>query len=235
MSVAAIVPAAGRGERLGPGQPKALRELGGVPMLVHAVRALSRARLVDLVVVAAPADGVTEVKALLALHDIGAEVRVVAGGAERQDSVALALAALPPEVDTVLVHDAARPLAPSELVDAVASAVLSGHRAVVPGLPASDTVKRVDVADGAVEPVAETLDRTQLRLIQTPQGFERGLLMRAHAAADEVATDDAGLVERLGQPVVVVPGSTEAFKITRPIDLLLAEAVLSERRANGAL
>lgn len=235
MSVAAIVPAAGRGERLGPGQPKALRELGGVPMLVHAVRALSRARLVDLVVVAAPSDGVAEVKALLALHDIGAEVRVVAGGAERQESVALALAALPADVGTVLVHDAARPLAPSELVDAVASAVLSGHRAVVPGLPASDTVKRVSAGGGGVEPVTETLTRSELRLIQTPQGFDRALLTEAHAAAGELATDDAGLVERLGQPVVVVPGSTEAFKITRPIDLVLAEAVLSERRANGAL
>ncbi len=204
-------------------------------MLVHAVRALSRARLVDLVMVAAPADGVTEVKALLALHDVGAEVRVVAGGAERQESVARALAALPADVDTVLVHDAARPLAPSELVDAVASAVLSGYPAVVPGLPASDTVKRVGRAEGGVEPVTETLARTELRLIQTPQGFDRALLTKAHAAADELATDDAGLVERLGQPVVVVPGSMEAFKITRPIDLVLAEAVLSERRANGAL
>jgi len=235
VSVAAIVPAAGRGERLGPGQPKALREIGGVPMLVHAVRALSRARLIDLVVVAAPPDDVAEVKALLALHEVGAEVSVVAGGAERQDSVARALATLPPEVDIVLVHDAARPLVPSELVDTVASAVLSGHRAVVPGLPAADTVKAVGAADGAVEPVVETLARSQLRLIQTPQGFDRALLTEAHAVAEGLATDDAGLVERLGQRVVVVPGSAEAFKITRPIDLVLAEAVLSERRANGAL
>lgn len=235
MTVAAIVPAAGRGERLGPGQPKALRELGGVPMLVHAVRALSRARLVDLVVVAAPPDGVAEVKALLDLHEVGAEVTVVAGGAERQESVACALAALPPDVETVLVHDAARPLAPSELVDAVATAVLAGNRAVVPGLPVSDTVKRVGVGQGAIEPVIETMPRAELRLIQTPQGFDRALLTEAHAAADHLATDDAGLVERLGQPVVVVPGSTEAFKITRPIDLVLAEAVLSDRRANGAL
>jgi len=235
VTVAAIVPAAGRGERLGPGQPKALRELGGVPMLVHAVRALSRARLVDLVVVAAPADGVADVKALLALHDVGAEVMVVAGGAERQDSVARALAALPADVDTVLVHDAARPLAPSELVDSVAGAVLAGHCAVVPGLPAADTVKRVGIGEGSIEPVAETLPRTDLRLIQTPQGFDRATLTEAHAAADHFATDDAGLVERLGRPVVVIPGSTEAFKITRPVDLLLAEAVLAERRANGAL
>ncbi len=143
MTVAAIVPAAGRGERLGPGQPKALRTLDGVPMLVYAVQALARARLVELVVVAAPLTGVAEVEALLASHDIGAPVLVVAGGEHRQDSVARALEALPPEVDVVLVHDAARPLAPSELVDAVASAVLAGHGAVVPGLAMTDTVKRV--------------------------------------------------------------------------------------------
>lgn len=236
MTVAAIVPAAGRGERLGPGQPKALRTLGGVPMLVHAVRALSRARLVDLVVVAAPPDGVAEVRTLLAMYDIGADVVVVAGGAQRQDSVARALEALPADVGVVLVHDAARPLAPSELVDAVAGAVLAGHLAVVPGLPVTDTVKRVaSMTSTGTEPVAQTVSRADLRSIQTPQGFDRDVLAKAHAAADDVATDDAGLVERLGLPVVVVPGSAEAFKITRPIDLLLAEAVLAERRSRGEL
>ena len=172
---------------------------------------------------------------MLALHDIGAEVLVVAGGAERQDSVARALEALPPEVDVVLVHDAARPLAPSDLVDAVAAAVLAGHHAVVPGLAMTDTVKRVSGAasDGA-EQVLETVPRNDLRCIQTPQGFDRAVLAKAHAAADGTSTDDAGLVERLGLTVVVVAGSGEAFKITRPIDLLLAEAVLLGRRANGA-
>lgn len=232
MTVAAIVAAAGRGERLGPGQPKAMRTLGGVPMLVHAVQALSHARLVDLVVVAAPVDGVADVETLLALHDLGARLLVVAGGAERQHSVARALEALPPEVDVVLVHDAARPLVPSELVDAVAAAVLAGHGAVVPGVPMSDTVKRV-ANDGRSELVVETVPRSDLRCIQTPQGFDRALLVKAHAAADGVLTDDAGLVERLGVPVVVVAGSQEAFKITTPLDLLMAEAVL-ERRMTGA-
>ena len=239
MSVAAIVPAAGRGERLGPGQPKALRTLDGVPMLVYAVQALARARLVELVVVAAPLTGVAEVEALLASHDIGAPVLVVAGGEHRQDSVARALEALPPEVDVVLVHDAARPLAPSELVDAVAGAVLAGHGAVVPGLAMTDTVKRVALTDAdaegqLTEQVIETVPRTDLRCIQTPQGFDRAVLTKAHAAADDNATDDAGLVERLGLPVVVVAGSADAFKITRPIDLLIAEAVLRERRGSGA-
>jgi 2-C-methyl-D-erythritol 4-phosphate cytidylyltransferase len=245
VTVAAIVPAAGRGERLGPGQPKALRTLDGVPMLVYAVQALARARLVELVVVAAPLTGVAEVEALLASHDIGAPVLVVAGGKHRQDSVARALEALPPEVDVVLVHDAARPLAPSELVDAVASAVLAGHGAVVPGLAMTDTVKRValsntgpntgpDDDEQAPEQVLETVPRSDLRCIQTPQGFDRAVLTKAHAAAEDTATDDAGLVERLGLPVVVVAGSADAFKITRPIDLLIAEAVLRERRGSGA-
>src|SRR5690348_12567797 len=126
MRIAAVVPAAGRGERLGPGGPKALRELAGVPILVHAVRAVAASRAVDLVVVAAPPDGVSLVASLLADHDIAAELTVVGGGASRQDSVRLAVATLPPEFGGVLVHDAARPLVPVELVDAVAAAVRGG-------------------------------------------------------------------------------------------------------------
>ena len=236
---AAVVPAAGRGERLGPGAPKALRRVGGVPMLVLAVRALASAHCVDLVVVAAPSDGVEEVAALLGEHGLldaapgRAAATVVAGGDTRQDSVARALAALPPEVDVVLVHDAARPLVPASLVDAVAAAVRNGADAVVPAIPVADTVKSVDAADV----VSATLDRSTLRSVQTPQGFRRETLTQAHAAADPTApaTDDAGLVEALGGKVVVVPGDEEAFKVTRPLDLLLAEAVLARRRAAGVL
>jgi 2-C-methyl-D-erythritol 4-phosphate cytidylyltransferase len=224
--VAGIVPAAGRGERLGPGAPKALRLLGGVPMLVHAVRNLAAARHVSLVVVAAPPDQAGEVRALLADHHAGAPLRVVAGGATRRESVRAALAALPDEVGIVLVHDAARPLAPVELVDAVAAAVRAGADAVVPGLPVTDTVKRVEG-----EVVVETLDRSALRAVQTPQGFRRAVLEEAHLFPDALdATDDAGLVERAGHPVVVVAGADEAFKVTRPLDLLLAEVVWSRRR-----
>lgn len=229
---AALVPAAGRGERLGPGTPKALRLLAGVPMLVHAVRVLARARLVDLVVVAAPPEDVAGVKRILADHDVPAEVLVVAGGTTRQESVLRALEALPADVEVVLVHDAARPLVPVEVVDAVAAAVRDGAEAVVPALPVADTIKRVD-AQGLVH---ETLERSALRAVQTPQGFRRAVLEAAHAASDPTldATDDAGLVERSGHPVHVVPGAEEAFKVTRPLDLVLAEAVLARRRAAGA-
>jgi 2-C-methyl-D-erythritol 4-phosphate cytidylyltransferase len=228
VTIAAVVPAAGRGERLGRGAPKALREVGGVPMLVHAVRTLGQARLVDLVVVAAPPASVAAVRTLLADHEVPAEVQVVAGGATRQASVRRAVAAVPADVDVVLVHDAARPLVPAELVDAVAAAVRDGADAVVPGLPVAETIKEVDSACV----VRRTLDRSTLRAVQTPQGFRRTVLEEAHAAAvGEAATDDAGLVERLGRTVLVIAGAEEAFKVTRPIDLLLAEALLFQRRA----
>jgi len=236
-----VVPAAGRGERLGPGAPKALRELGGVPLLVHAVRALTHSRALTLVVVVAPVDGVERVRELLESHGVGGvggpRVLVVPGGATRQESVRLGLAVLPPEVDVVLVHDAARPLVPAEVVDAVARAVDRGAPAVVPAVPLADTVKQVGpaLAVGGPEPVLSTPDRAWLRAVQTPQGFRRDLLQRVHdqALREAVdATDDAGLVERYGGQVVLVPGHEEAFKVTRPLDLVLAEAVLARRRAN---
>jgi 2-C-methyl-D-erythritol 4-phosphate cytidylyltransferase len=230
VTVAAVVPAAGRGERLGPGVPKALREVGGVPMLVRSVRTLAAARLVDLVVVAAPPAAVAPVRALLADHEVPAEVSVVAGGPTRQESVRLAVAALPPEVDVVLVHDAARPLVPVELVDAVAAAVREGADAVVPALPVVETIKEVDGSSV----VRATLERSALRAVQTPQGFRRSVLEQAHAAAaGEDASDDAGLVERLGFRVRVVAGAEEAFKVTRPLDLVFAEALIA--RQHGSL
>jgi len=227
---AVIVPAAGRGERLGPGAPKALRTLAGQPILLHAVRNLATARDIDVIVVAVPEDAVDESRALLA--GIELPITIVSGGETRQDSVARALLALAPEVDVVLVHDAARPLVPADVVDRVASAVRGGAQAVIPTLGVVDTIKEVD--DGGV--VSATLDRSRLRAVQTPQGFARDILQQAHAASDGGdATDDAGMVERMGVDVFTVAGHEEAFKITRPIDLVLAEAILARRRASGGV
>ncbi|GAA2231904.1 2-C-methyl-D-erythritol 4-phosphate cytidylyltransferase [Kitasatospora cystarginea] len=214
-----------------------------MPLLVHAVRALARSRAVGLVVVAAPPDGVAGVAALLDSHGLdGKDIRVVAGGATRQESVRLGLAAIPAGTGIVLVHDAARPLVPVEVVDAVAAAVRAGAEAVVPAVPLADTVKRVTpaAAPGVPEPVLDTPDRATLRAVQTPQGFRLDTLHEVHqkALAEEAGgglppvTDDAGLVERYGGQVVVVPGHEEAFKVTRPLDLVLAEAVLARRRAS---
>ncbi|MEU0988983.1 2-C-methyl-D-erythritol 4-phosphate cytidylyltransferase [Streptomyces sp. NPDC005953] len=236
---AAVIPAAGRGVRLGPGAPKALRTLNGTPMLVHAVRAMAASRAVTLVVVVAPADEAQGVKALLAdlaLPD-RTDIAVVPGGDTRQESVRLGLEAIPEGIDIVLVHDAARPLVPVDTVDSVIEAVRDGAVAVVPALPLADTVKEVEPApSGGPEPVVATPERARLRAVQTPQGFDRATLVNAHAtmavAGGDGATDCAGMVERLGAPVVVVPGHEEAFKVTRPLDLVLAEAVLARRRAN---
>ncbi|MEU7648780.1 2-C-methyl-D-erythritol 4-phosphate cytidylyltransferase [Streptomyces huasconensis] len=233
---AVVIPAAGRGVRLGPGAPKALRALNGTPMLIHAVRAMAASRAVSLVVVVAPPEGAAEVKTLLDDHALPerTDFLVVPGGESRQESVRAGLDALPPGIDIVLVHDAARPLVPVDTVDGVIEAVRDGAPAVVPALPLADTVKQVEpaAAPGETEAVVATPERARLRAVQTPQGFDRATLVRAHESVTDNVTDDASMVEQLGLPVVVVPGHEEAFKVTRPLDLLLAEAVLARRRAN---
>jgi 2-C-methyl-D-erythritol 4-phosphate cytidylyltransferase len=221
--VAVLVPAAGLGTRLGPGQPKALRELGGQPLLVHAVRRIVAAESVGCVVIAAPVDGRDDVAAMLAPeipHDV--ELVVVAGGDTRQASVAAALAATPDAYPVILVHDAARAFAPVELIERVAQAVRDGHDAVIPVLPVADTIKSVDESGFVVA----TVDRAPLRVVQTPQGFARPALAAAHAAASTDATDDAGLAERIGLKVFCVAGDDAAFKVTRPGDLVRAEQLL---------
>lgn len=214
--VGLILAAAGAGLRLGGGTPKALRPLGGVTMLVRAVEALREE--VSAVAVAVPAGWEPQVQRWL-----GPGARVVTGGATRTSSVAAALAALPAGLDVVLVHDAARPLAPAELARRVVAAVLEGAAAAVPVLPITDTVKEVDVRGQVIA----TRDRERLRRVQTPQAFRRDVLAAAHAGAGEGgATDDAALVEALGLAVVTVPGDARAGKITTLADLAAAEATL---------
>lgn len=228
MRAVAILTAAGSGTRLGHALPKALVPLAGTPLVVRAAHALASSGVVRRVVVTAPPDAVPDVVA--ALGDV-AGLEIVPGGATRQASVAAALARLADEPgDTVvLVHDAARPLVPVRVVRRVAGAVALGRAAVVPVLPVADTVKRV-TADGEV---AGTLDRRELRAVQTPQGFTLDVLRSAHAAAahragDEAlaATDDAGLVEAAGGRVWVVEGHEDAMKITTPRDLAVATALV---------
>lgn len=244
--MAVIVPAAGAGLRLGPGVPKALRSLRGEPLLAHAVRRVAAASAVGCLVVAAPPGEEAAMRNLLDQALPGGQertrrsagrvaasaddrpalrVEVVTGGAERQRSVAAALAALPAGFDIVLVHDAARALAPAALVDSVAAGVRGGWDAVIPVLPVTDTVTQVDPSGVS----RGHLERSALRAVQTPQGFRRSVLTAAHAAADSdaAATDDAGLVARLGVPVHAVPGSPHAFKVTTSDDLAYAEWLLA--------
>ncbi|GAA2791014.1 2-C-methyl-D-erythritol 4-phosphate cytidylyltransferase [Saccharopolyspora taberi] len=224
MNVVALVPAAGRGVRLGAGRPKALVEVAGESLLLRAVRGLVDSGRVQYVVVAAPVDEVSTVEAELA--PLRSFVHVVPGGAERTDSVRIALAEaerIAPDLDAVLVHDAARAFTPVSVIRDVVRAIEDGAPAVIPVLPVSDTVKQVD-ASGAV---TATVDRSQLRSVQTPQGFAIEVLREAYAAAGDAATDDAGLVERIGGKVSTVPGHPHALKITTAFDLAVAEAVLA--------
>lgn len=217
-TVVAVVPAAGSGERLGAGIPKAFCEVAGRTLLDRAVEGLLESKVVDRVVVAVPAARIDEAKRAL-----GERATVVAGGPDRTTSVSLALAALAGEPEFVLVHDAARALTPPALIVRVVDALRSGHNAVVPALPLHDTIKAVD-ANGVV---LGTPERAGLRAVQTPQGFARDLLLRAYQRAGTADfTDDASLVEHVGGQVQVVDGDPLAFKITTRLDLLLAEAVV---------
>jgi 2-C-methyl-D-erythritol 4-phosphate cytidylyltransferase/2-C-methyl-D-erythritol 2,4-cyclodiphosphate synthase len=220
MTVAAIVPAAGSGERLGAGVPKAFVRVGGRELLVHAVDRL-RAADVATIVVAVSTDGLDRARDL-----VGDVATVVIGGADRTASVAAGLRAVPPAADVILVHDAARAFAPVALIDRVTARVRAGAGAVVPVLPVVDTIRTI--GDGGS--LVGTVDRTSLRIIQTPQGFRPDVLRRAHAAAarrGESATDDAGLAESIGVPVSAVDGDRAAFKITTPADLETAERMTS--------
>jgi 2-C-methyl-D-erythritol 4-phosphate cytidylyltransferase / 2-C-methyl-D-erythritol 2,4-cyclodiphosphate synthase len=239
--IAVIVPAAGAGVRLGAGAPKALSLLAGEPLLAHAVRRLAAAGSVGCLVVAAPPGHEGEVREVLrnALPDPPRDpaagrpmdLVVVSGGGERQQSVAAALARVPVGFDVILVHDAARALTPPMVVERVAAAVRDGHDAVIPVLPVTDTITRVDGADTS----QGHLDRPTLRAVQTPQGFRRAVLADAHQRATATdATDDAGMVARLGTAVHTVPGSEQAFKITTPGDVAHAEGLLAVEREASA-
>jgi 2-C-methyl-D-erythritol 4-phosphate cytidylyltransferase len=213
----ALVVAAGRGERLGLSQPKALVPLSGQPMLQWSVDALRAVDEVDQIVVALPAD---------ALHEAPAGTLGVAGGAARSESVRAALAASAGG-DPVIVHDAARPLAPPELFrQALAEILKSGVDAVVAAAPVADTIKEVGADERTV---ARTLDRSRLWAIQTPQVFRRVALEAALSQSAETlasATDDAWLIERAGGTVHVLPWTAPNFKVTTPLDLRLAEMLL---------
>jgi 2-C-methyl-D-erythritol 4-phosphate cytidylyltransferase len=214
----AVVPAAGSGERLGAGIPKAFVSLGSRTMLERAVDGLLASGVIGRVVVAAPAERVDQTAELLSGRAI-----VVEGGAERSDSVRRALDAAG-DCEFVVIHDAARPLTPADQIRRVVTALRQGMRAVIPVLPVIDTIKAVD-ANGVV---LGTPERAGLRAVQTPQGFETALLRRAYERAGTAAvTDDASLVENIGTPVHTVAGDPLAFKITTPLDLRLAEAVLA--------
>jgi len=214
VSVWAVLAAAGRGERLGDERPKAFARLGDLPLLAEPLRRLEESPWVDGIVIAAP-PGWEEPSILLA-EELGAGKvgSVVPGGETRAASVRAALAEVPDDADVLLVHDAARPLLPDEVIERVLAPLSEGWDGVVPGLPVADTLKRVD-GDGAV---AETVSRDGLWAVQTPQAFPAGVL-RAAAADGRDGTDCASLVEARGGRVKVVQGDPRLLKVTTADDL----------------
>lgn len=221
--------AAGSGSRLGGSTPKALRELGGRPLISHSLTALAEGGVDRAVAVVAA--GLQEVFEA-AVADAPIPTACVVGGDERQDSVQAGLRAIggdPTLVSArfVLVHDAARALVPPSVVARVIAALREGAAGCVPVVPVVDSIRRRDGDDSVV------VDRSELVAVQTPQGFAREVLERGHRAVRErglAVTDDAAAIEALGERVRMVEGSREALKVTEPFDLVLAEAILRTRR-----
>ncbi len=229
--VAVIVLAAGTGVRLGHDDPKAFVDLSGQPILSRALVSVFAMNERPQVIVTAPHSYVPMARQVaMAVRGYDqTDLSVIAGGETRQQSVAAALRVLGPDCEVVLVHDAARPLTPTVVFDAIASEVIETGMAVIPGLPVADTIKRID-EDGLV---METINRTELAAVQTPQGFPREQLESAHANATGQFTDDAALVAAAGHPVSVIAGDQLGFKITTAWELRQAEALLN-RASDGS-
>ena len=217
---AAIIAGAGMGHRLGAEIPKALIQIQGITLLERAFISLSK--VVDEIVITAPVGYEEQFKAI-----VGQSAEVVTGGVLRSDSIRVALKALSPSVESVLIHDAARALASSALAARVLDELRSGQSAVIPVLKVIDTIKEID-RDGFVR---ATPDRSSLVAAQTPQGFNRQVLERAHSASDD-ATDDAALVEAIGVKVKTIEGEASAFKITTKEDIGQALLLLSPSNRN---
>ena len=226
--VIALVAAAGKGTRLGAEVPKAYVELRGRTLLERSVQAMVTSGIVDEVIVLVSPTMESYAERILTRVEADIPLRLVHGGGERADSVWAGLQAIPDEDAVVLIHDAARALTPPGMIARVAKRVLEGATAVIPVLPVADTIKEVEG-----DTVLATPDRSRLRAVQTPQGFSLAALRHANEDyweqnPDFTATDDASLMEWHGSRVDTVQGDTFAFKITTPIDLVLAKAVTDE-------
>lgn len=222
MSVWAVLAAAGRGERLGSDRPKAFARLGGRPLLAESLERLESSDWIDQIVIAAPPDW--EEPSILVAEELAATKvsSAVTGGDSRSESVRLALEDVPADAAVVLVHDAARPLLPEEVIERVLAPLSEGWDGVVPALPVSDTVKKVER-----DRVVETLARQDLVAVQTPQAFLADVLRRAVSAADVAsATDCSSLVEARGGRVKWVEGDPRLLKVTDAADLALVDSWL---------
>ncbi len=230
--IAVILVAAGRGERLGANVPKALALVAGETLLAHSVRAALLAKGLKQLAIAAPESNIEEFAQIVreVAESLGSlvPIRLVIGGDTRQESISAAIKVCDEDVDSILVHDVARALAPSSLFDRVAEAVVEQQVGIVPILPVVDTMKRID---GDV--VAATVDRSQLGTAQTPQGFPAETLRTIYRSAVDDYTDDAALFQSFGGEVRLVVGDPQAFKITTQPDLTRAESLFDRDYRSG--
>ena len=236
MRIAAILPAAGLGTRMGAGTPKQFMELDGLPLVVFTLRRLAESPLLTHFYVATLPEEVAGLERRLGQEKLGRPVRVLRGGATRQESVARALAEVPADADLVLVHDAVRPLVTREQAERVIEQAQACGAAIL-GVPATDTIKEVKrsslLKDVAL--ITATIHRERIVMAQTPQVFRTALIKEAFSRAaqdDLTSSDEASLVERLGHEVRVVHGSERNLKITRPGDLELARFYLAQERTS---
>jgi 2-C-methyl-D-erythritol 4-phosphate cytidylyltransferase/2-C-methyl-D-erythritol 2,4-cyclodiphosphate synthase len=230
MKAAAIIPAGGIGKRMGPGTPKQFTCLAGIPLLIHTVRAFAQVAEISAIIVAVPMDYLQHTRKLLEQYGLHL-VKVVAGGKLRQDSVQAGLAHVPPECELVAVHDGARPLISPKLIRACLEAAQKTGAAMA-AIPVKDTLKEV----AADQTIVRTIDRKTLWQAQTPQVVRTDTLKKAFAAAGKsfIGTDEASFLELIKVRMSVVGGSEQNIKITRPDDLLIAEAMLMKKEQHDA-
>lgn len=231
VSIAAIIPAAGSGSRMGLDHPKQYHLLAGIPILIHTVRAFVASPRIETIVLAVPASRIAATRTLLVDYELSdADVLVVAGGVRRQDSVKAGLEALDADVELVLVHDAARPMLSGDLIDRCCDGAMQ-YGAVIAAVPVKDTLKK----EGAGGTILHTVDREELWQAQTPQVFQRSVLLGAYATAgDRDVTDEASLLELAGIEVHLVQGDETNIKITRPDDLVIAELSMQDTNRKTA-
>ena len=235
--ITAILPAAGLGTRMGADTPKQFLELDGTPIAVLSVRRIASCDLITDIIVATRADGIAKLESKIAAENLKQRVRVIRGGDSRQESVARALEEVPDDTELVAVHDAVRPFVTREQIARVIEEARHCQAAIL-GIPAMDTVKEVKRASlpEDVALITGTIPRERVVLAQTPQVFATKLLKEAFARAQAdgvTASDEAGLVERLGHDVHVVLGSERNIKITKPADMELARFLLERERAKS--
>jgi 2-C-methyl-D-erythritol 4-phosphate cytidylyltransferase/2-C-methyl-D-erythritol 2,4-cyclodiphosphate synthase len=228
-SVAVVLLAAGKGERLGANAPKAFVELAGKSLLEHSVfRALATKNLKQLIIAVPESHLEQTLDFEKQLSNQGVDIRVVVGGRTRQESVSESLAVLTGGIDIVLVHDSARSLASTELFNRVAEAVFENQIGVIPALQVADTIKKYK---GDV--IEETIERSNLVRAQTPQGFPASVLVAAHVGATQEFTDDAALIQSIGGTVMMIPGEEQAMKITTAEDFERAQTYLLAHARTG--